>query len=60
MKICDAIDKPEYLYAQAQTLVTELRRRADNLHEDEERIKTELQVLATERQWLITQDARAQ
>ncbi len=55
MKICEAIDKPEYLYAQAQTLVNELRQRANNLHEDEERINKELQVLATERQWLITQ-----
>lgn len=54
-KICRAIDKPEYLYSQARILVDELRSRSDNLHEDESRIKKELQVLSTERQWLITQ-----
>lgn len=54
-KICDIISKPEYLLAQAQALVEQLHAKADNLEEDETRIKRELDALATERQWIITQ-----
>ncbi len=54
-KICDAINKPEYLMARARALMEQLRERADNLHEDEKRIKRELEAIATERQWIITQ-----
>ena len=32
-----------------------MRERANNLHEDEKRIKKELEAIATERQWTITQ-----
>lgn len=58
-KICEAVDNPEYLYAQAKALVDDLRARAGNLEEDESRIKKELEALAIERQWLITQARKA-
>jgi len=54
-KICDAVDKPQYLLAQARNLVEQLRTSADHIREDQARIEKELESLTTERQWLITQ-----
>jgi len=54
-KICDAVDKPKYLLAQARKLVELLRASANTLHDDQARIEREIEALATERQWVITQ-----
>jgi FtsZ-binding cell division protein ZapB len=54
-KICQAVDKPEYLLGQARNLVEELRSNSANLHEEQTRIQNELEALMTERQWVITQ-----
>jgi DNA invertase Pin-like site-specific DNA recombinase len=54
-KICEAVDKPQYLLAQARKLVEQLRASADTLHEDQARLENEIEALTTERQWLITQ-----
>lgn len=37
-KICEAVDKPEYLLGQAHNLVEELRAGSANLHEEQARI----------------------
>ncbi len=54
-KVCEAVDKPQYLLAQARKLVEQLRVGADTIQDDQARIKREIEALATERQWLITQ-----
>lgn len=54
-KVCNAIDKPEYLFSQAHQLVEDLRSRAVNLHEERERIEKGLKTAMADRQWVITQ-----
>jgi site-specific DNA recombinase len=54
-KVCEAVDKPEYLLAQAHNLVEELRANASNLHLDKARIENEIKAIMEERQWVITQ-----
>jgi len=54
-KICEAVDKPEYLLGQARNLVEELRASSANLYEEQARIEKELEALTTDCQWLITQ-----
>jgi len=54
-KVCEAVDKPEYLLAQAHNLVEELRASASNLHLDKARIENEIGAVMEERQWVITQ-----
>ena len=49
------MDKPKYLLAQARKLVEQLRASANTLHDDQARIEREIEALATERQWVITQ-----
>lgn len=53
-KICDAVDKPEYLLSQARNFVEQLRTNAANLHEEKGRIEKELQRINANRQWVIT------
>ena len=53
-KVCEVIDNPKYLIAQAHQLVEDLRASATNIHEERARIEKEMEVLANERQALIT------
>jgi len=53
-KVCEVIDNPEYLIAQAHQLVEDLRAGAENIHEERARIEKEMEALANERQALIT------
>lgn len=53
-KVCEVVDNPEYLFAQAHQLVEELRASAANIHEERARIEKEMEALTTERQSLIT------
>jgi site-specific DNA recombinase len=53
-KVCEVIDNPQYLIAQAHQLVEDLRANAANIHEDRARIEKEMEALANERQALIT------
>lgn len=53
-KICEAIDKPDYLFSQARNLVEQLRFNAAHLHEDRERIERGLETINSERQLIIT------
>lgn len=53
-KICEAIDKPDYLFSQAHNLVEQLRFNAAHLHEDRERIEREIETINSERQLIIT------
>ena len=53
-KVCEVVDNPEYLFAQAHQLVEELRASAANIHEERARIEKEMEALANERQSLIT------
>ena len=54
-KVCEAVDNPELLFAQAHQLVEELRFRAANLHEERARAEKELKRVMDGRQWVITQ-----
>ena len=49
------MDKPKYLLAQARKWVEQLRASANTLHDDQARIEREIEALAAERQWVITQ-----
>ena len=53
-KICNALDKPEYLLSQAQIFVEQLQTNASNLHEERERIEKDLERINPDRQWIIT------
>src|SRR5690606_40564010 len=53
-KVCEVVDHPQYLIAQAHQLVEELRANAANIHEERVRIEKEMEALANERQSLIT------
>ena len=48
-KVCEVVNNPQYLVAQAHQLVEELRASAANIHEDRARIKKEMEALANER-----------
>ena len=49
------MDKPKYLLAQARKWVEQLRASANTLHDDQARIEREIEALAAECQWVITQ-----
>jgi len=53
-KVCEAVDNPQYLVAQAHQLVEDLRASATNIHEERARIEKEMEALTNERQSLIT------
>ena len=53
-KVCEVVDNPQYLIAQAHQLVEDLRASATNIHEERARIEKEMEALANERQSLIT------
>ena len=54
-QVCEAINQPEILIARARETIDELRANADAITEDQERIQKELEAIALERQWVITQ-----
>lgn len=54
-KVCEAINKPEILLAQARKMVAELQDNAETLDAEQDRIQNELDTLTMERQWIITQ-----
>lgn len=54
-KVCEAINKPEILLAQARKMVVELQNNAETLDAEQDRILKELDTLIMERQWIITQ-----
>jgi hypothetical protein len=51
-KICNVIEKPEYLFSQAKNLVEQLRTNAASLHEEKDRIEKELGKINASRQWV--------
>jgi len=53
-KVCEVVDNPQYLVAQAHQLVEDLRASATNIHEERARIEKEMEALTNERQSLIT------
>ena len=53
-KVCEVVDNPHYLVAQAHQLVEDLRASATNIHEERARIEREMEALTNERQSLIT------
>ena len=53
-KVCEVVDNPQYLVAQAHQLVEDLRANATNIHEERARIEKEMEALTNERQSLIT------
>ncbi len=55
LKICDVIDRPDYLLGQARQLVNQILASQASLKEDTVRIQNELEAVLTERQWVITQ-----
>jgi hypothetical protein len=54
-KVCDVIERPDYLLGQARNLVDQIRASQASLHEDRLRIQNELDAVLTEHQWVITQ-----
>lgn len=54
-KICEVIDRPDYLLGQARKIVEQIRESQGSLEEDRTRIQNELERVLTERQWVITQ-----
>lgn len=54
-RVCEAINKPEILIARARQSIDELRADAAVIGDEQERIQKELDALALERQWVITQ-----
>ena len=54
-KICDAIDRPDYLLGQARQLVNQILESQASLIEETTRMQNELDAVLTERQWVITQ-----
>jgi DNA invertase Pin-like site-specific DNA recombinase len=57
-KVCQAINQPEILLAQARKMVNELQANSETLEYEKERIRRELDTLTLERQWVITQARR--
>jgi len=54
-KICEVIDRPDYLLGQARKIVEQIRESQGSLGEDRVRIQNEIETVLTERQWVITQ-----
>jgi len=54
-KICEVIDRPDYLLGQARKIVEQIRESQGSLEEDRVRIQNEIEAVLTERQWVITQ-----
>jgi hypothetical protein len=54
-KVSNAINEPKYLLGQARNYVEQLRKSADSLNGDQERVQKEIESLIEERQWVITQ-----
>ncbi|MBI5295574.1 MAG: recombinase family protein [Chloroflexi bacterium] len=54
-KVCDAINKPEYLLGQARQIVDQIRASQGTLEQDRLKIENQLEAVMTERQWVITQ-----
>lgn len=54
-KVSKAINQPEILLVQAHKMVDELQNNASSIEIEQERIYKELDNLASERQWVITQ-----
>ena len=55
LKICDVIDRPDYLLGQARQLVNQILASQASLKEETVRIQNQLEAVLTERQWVITQ-----
>ncbi len=53
-KICEVIDRPDYLLGQARKIVEQIRESQGTLEEDKVRIQNEIEAVLTERQWVIT------
>ena len=58
-KVCDAIERPEYLLGQAKNLVAQMRNGTTALEEERARIKKQIKELMEERQWVITRARKA-
>ncbi|HMB23745.1 MAG TPA: hypothetical protein VKP08_12965, partial [Anaerolineales bacterium] len=54
-KICEVIDRLDYLLGQARKIVEQIRESQGTLEEDKVRIQNEIEAVLTERQWVITQ-----
>jgi DNA invertase Pin-like site-specific DNA recombinase len=54
-KICEVIDRPDYLLGQARKIVEQIRESQGSLEKDRMRIHNEIDAVLTERQWVITQ-----
>lgn len=54
-QVCHVIKNPDVLIEQARAMVDELRSSAATQNADQERIEKELDALASNRQWVITQ-----
>jgi len=54
-KICEVIDRPDYLLGQARKIVEQIRESQGSLAEDKMRLQNEIEAVLTERQWVITQ-----
>lgn len=54
-KVCDVINNPEFLIAGAQKYVDELKQKSANISAENKRIQKEMDAIANERQWVITQ-----
>jgi len=55
LKICDVIDRPDYLLGQARQLVNQILASQASLKEETVRIQNQLEAVLAERQWVITQ-----
>jgi hypothetical protein len=56
VKVCEAINRPEILLAQARKMVVKLQDNAETLDAEQDRIQKELDTLTMEWQWIITQN----
>jgi site-specific DNA recombinase len=54
-KVCAVIENPDLLLVEARRYIDELREQAESRLADRDRIQNQLETLATERQWVITQ-----
>ena len=57
-KVCAVIDNPELLLGEARRYIGELTQEAETRIADKERLHKELEAMAVERQWVITQARR--
>jgi len=54
-KVCEVIDKPEILLAEARKQIENIQQQAKEVIEDKERLEREGETILVERQWVITQ-----